>query len=57
MLTVPNLTLIHSGEAVHQAVTHKADTLHIITKPTVLRAQAVQELTSTDIEVQMEDLV
>ncbi len=57
MLTVLNLTPTHSGVVAHRAAIHKVDTLPIITKHIVLQAQAVQEPTSMDIEVQMEDLV
>jgi hypothetical protein len=38
------------------AVTHKAGTLHTYIKVTQHQDQAAQELTSTDIEVQMGDL-
>jgi hypothetical protein len=48
---------IHSLEAVLQEIIHKADTLHTITRTTVHKEQVVLEHTSTDIEVQMVDLV
>jgi hypothetical protein len=57
MLEVPNPMPIHFGEVEHQVVTHKADTLRIITKHIVRQAQEEPELTSTDIEVQMVDRV
>jgi hypothetical protein len=56
MLIQRKAVQIHILAAVHQVVTRKADTLHIITKGIRHPAQAVLEHTFTDIEDQMADL-
>jgi hypothetical protein len=47
---------LHTLEVLHHQGIHKVVILHTITKDTVHLEQVVQEDTSTDIGVQMEDL-